>query len=79
MRAGFTSIIEAIGFPNRRHQQSVVSERVQQESDVLKKAYTRSREQQKNRLMQIVHALFTLHGPEIGDGSLRYVICLARF
>ena len=52
-RAGFTSIVEAIGFPNRRHQQSVVSERVQQESDVLKKAYTRGREQQKNRLMHI--------------------------
>ena len=49
----FTSIVEAIGFPNRRHQQSVVSERVQQESDVLKKAYTRGREQQKNRLMHI--------------------------
>ena len=39
--------------PNRRHQQSVVSAREQQESDVLKKAYTRSREQQKNRLMHI--------------------------
>ena len=49
--AGFTSIVEAIGFPNRRHQQSVVSERVQQESDVLKKAYTHGREQQKNRLL----------------------------
>ena len=40
---GFTSIVEAIGFPNRRHQQSIVSERVQQESDVLKKAYTHRR------------------------------------
>ena len=49
-RAGFRSIVEAIGFPNRRHQHSVVSEREQQESDVLKKAYTRGREQQKNRL-----------------------------
>ena len=49
VHAGFTSIVEAIGFPNRCHQQSVVSEREQQESDVLKKAYTHGREQQKNR------------------------------
>ena len=52
--AGFTSIIcRSYWIPNRRHQQSVVSAREQQESDVLKKAYTHGREQQKNRLMHI--------------------------
>ena len=53
LRAGvvFTSIVEATGFSNRRHQHSVVSEREQQASDVLKKAYMCGREQQMNRLM----------------------------
>jgi len=49
--ASFTSIVEATGFSNRYHQQGAVSKREQEASDVLKKAYTCQREQQRNWLV----------------------------